>query len=308
MKRFKNILFFADGSDVDSPALQRAVALARSNEARLTLMDVIEPVPTPAEVTARFEVELDDLLKQRRREQLEAIVADIDGGANKPEARVLAGVGFIEVIRAVQSDGYDLVIKVAQAPRDFTDRLFGSTDMHLLRKCPCPVWIDRPVDKPHYDAILAAIDPMRGDDPVSRLVMDLATSMAQRETARTTVVHAWYMEGESILRDGRFRLPEQELISLQQTTEARHRDALAKLLAHYQIPVDDPSVHLVKGRAAPVIRDTAGQLGADLIVMGTVGRTGIPGFFIGNTAEEVLQTTSASVLAVKPTDFASPVS
>jgi nucleotide-binding universal stress UspA family protein len=41
--------------------------------------------------------------------------------------------------------------------------------------------------------------------------------------------------------------------------------------------------------------------------MGTVGRTGIPGFFIGNTAEEVLQTTTASVLAVKPKDFISPV-
>ena len=51
----------------------------------------------------------------------------------------------------------------------------------------------------------------------------------------------------------------------------------------------------------------AEQLPADLIVMGTVGRVGIPGFFIGDTAEEVLQTTRASVLAVNPADFASPV-
>jgi universal stress protein E len=42
-------------------------------------------------------------------------------------------------------------------------------------------------------------------------------------------------------------------------------------------------------------------------VMGTLGRTGIPGFFIGNTAEEILQTTHASVLAIKPTGFVSPV-
>jgi len=34
--------------------------------------------------------------------------------------------------------------------------------------------------------------------------------------------------------------------------------------------------------------------------MGTVGRTSINGFIIGNTAEDVLQTTRASVLAVKP--------
>ena len=41
--------------------------------------------------------------------------------------------------------------------------------------------------------------------------------------------------------------------------------------------------------------------------MGTLGRNGIPGLFIGNTAEDVLQATRASVLAVKPEDFASPV-
>jgi hypothetical protein len=34
---------------------------------------------------------------------------------------------------------------------------------------------------------------------------------------------------------------------------------------------------------------------------------GIPGLFIGNTAEEIIQTTKCSVLAVKPTGFISPV-
>jgi nucleotide-binding universal stress UspA family protein len=41
--------------------------------------------------------------------------------------------------------------------------------------------------------------------------------------------------------------------------------------------------------------------------MGTVGRVGIPGLFIGNTAEEIFQTTACSVLAVKPDGFISPV-
>jgi nucleotide-binding universal stress UspA family protein len=41
--------------------------------------------------------------------------------------------------------------------------------------------------------------------------------------------------------------------------------------------------------------------------MGTLGRSGIPGLFIGNTAEEVLQNTRSSILAVKPPGFVSPV-
>ena len=51
----------------------------------------------------------------------------------------------------------------------------------------------------------------------------------------------------------------------------------------------------------------ANEIGAELIVMGTVGRTGIPGFFIGNTAETILNQIDCSVLTVKPHGFVSPV-
>jgi len=79
-----------------------------------------------------------------------------------------------------------------------------------------------------------------------------------------------------------------------------------QLLANYDLSIDAPEVHLLKGNPAATIDGLTRDLQADLVVMGTVGRTGIPGFFIGNTAEEVLQTTTASVLAVKPRDFISP--
>ena len=45
----------------------------------------------------------------------------------------------------------------------------------------------------------------------------------------------------------------------------------------------------------------------ELILMGTVSRTGIAGFFIGNTAERVLQQEDCSVLTVKPAGFVTTV-
>jgi len=48
-------------------------------------------------------------------------------------------------------------------------------------------------------------------------------------------------------------------------------------------------------------------LQADLVVMGTVARTGIAGWLIGNTAEAILEQLQCSVLAVKPHGFVSPV-
>lgn len=50
------------------------------------------------------------------------------------------------------------------------------------------------------------------------------------------------------------------------------------------------------------------ELNGAILVMGTVGRTGIPGLVIGNTAEAILNQVHCSILAVKPPDFVSPVS
>ncbi len=66
-------------------------------------------------------------------------------------------------------------------------------------------------------------------------------------------------------------------------------------------------VLIVEGMAGDIIPTLARKLTIDLIVMGTVARTGIPGLIIGNTAESVLSQISCSVLAVKPPDFVTPV-
>ena len=68
-----------------------------------------------------------------------------------------------------------------------------------------------------------------------------------------------------------------------------------------------PRTHLVKGWARKVIPDLAKRIEADLIVMGSVARTGVPGFIVGNTAEIILHQIDCSVLAIKPPGFATPV-
>lgn len=65
-------------------------------------------------------------------------------------------------------------------------------------------------------------------------------------------------------------------------------------------------LHL-KGRPALTLIRRVEEEKIDTIVMGTVARVGIAGFFIGNTAETILGRVSCSVLAVKPEGFVTPV-
>ena len=68
-----------------------------------------------------------------------------------------------------------------------------------------------------------------------------------------------------------------------------------------------PQLHLLKGSARKEIPALAKRLQVDCIVMGTVARTGIPGFIMGNTAETILEQIDCSVLALKPPGFVTPV-
>ncbi len=66
-------------------------------------------------------------------------------------------------------------------------------------------------------------------------------------------------------------------------------------------------MHLLKGNAGTLIPELAQEKAIELIVMGTVCRTGVSGMIIGNTAETVLRRVDCSVLAVKPDGFVTPV-
>ena len=68
-----------------------------------------------------------------------------------------------------------------------------------------------------------------------------------------------------------------------------------------------PHTRLVKGLARRAIPELAEELQVELIVMGTVGYSGIAGIFIGHTAETILNRIDCSVLAIKPKGFVTPV-
>ena len=308
MKRFKNILYFADYPDTQRVTLEQAVALSKANDARLTVIDVIAEAEQATEIEKRFGIDLNAALREHRLEQLEALTAPHAEAGVMIYTQVLTGIPFIEVIHAVQHNGYDLLMKVARPSGKLAERLFGSSDMHLLRKCPCPVWIDHPDCAHPYQTILAAVDPIgHTGEGINRLIMDLATSLAERQQARLHVVHVWRLVGESKLSNGHSRISETELHLLLNESERRHRDALNGLLNDYGMAVGDENTHLLKGDASEIIAGLSRELNTDLIVLGTVGRSGVSGLLIGNTAEDILLTTHASVLTVKPEKFVSPI-
>ena len=158
MQRFKNILCVVEAGKAGKHIMERAVTLAEENQASLTVVDVVDRVtagigmPEGGPISA----DLQAALVNDRVEGLETLV-DPYRARIEIQTRVLVGLSFLEIIREVLRNGHDLVIKSPEY-RDWLDRLFGSEDMHLLRKCPCPVWLIKPGKQNSYRRILAAVD------------------------------------------------------------------------------------------------------------------------------------------------------
>ena len=64
--------------------------------------------------------------------------------------------------------------------------------------------------------------------------------------------------------------------------------------------IDEDHTHVREGFPEDVIPEVAEELGAELVVLGTVGRTGLSAALLGNTAEHVISKLKCNLLAIKP--------
>jgi len=310
VKRFKNILLFLKGAG-NQAVLRRAVSLAEANRAQLTIVDVIEELPRDMRmlIVALTPMKLQDLSVQDRLKSLEQIVASLGKASVQIDVKVLIGTPFLEIIRQVLRQKHDLVIMAAEGRSGLQDRLFGSTSLRLMRKCPCSVWVMKPTWRERFHRILAAVDPMSGEKDKNLLdikIMDLATSLAEMEQGELHIVHAWNFQREQLLRV-RGKMRDKNISQLTDQTRDLHKKGFEELIGHFPLKNLDHRLHFLKGDPAELITGLAAEHAINLIIMGTVCRTGVAGFFIGNTAENVLQKAVCSVLAVKPEGFVSPV-
>jgi universal stress protein E len=323
MKRFKRILCVVEPRQTAESVLERAVSLAQNNQATLTVISVAPRVTAGIGMPdgGPISLELQKAAIADSRQQLENAVAPFQSQITI-DVKVLMGTAFLEIIREVLRHRHDLVIKAPENPA-WLNRLFGSDDMHLLRKCPCPVWLVKHSSSTSYHRILAAVD-VDADHPYRNLairhklnvkILELAVSLALSDFAELHVAHAWEAVGGSAMRGAFLHRPDAEVIAYVEKVRRQHDQGLDDLLSDVietqgggAVRFLNPIKHVIKGLARKEIPALAHSLAADLLVMGTVARTGVAGLFIGNTAEAILEQIECSVLAVKPEGFETPVS
>lgn len=189
----------------------------------------------------------------------------------------------------------DMVVLGKHNEEDTGARL-GSVAAKVLRKCPTAVWVVKPGSSVPPRKIIAATDL----SDVGQEAIETAARLARAGDGELHVAHAYQLTMEEQLLSSR----EEGVF------ERAHERAVAALEEHVTVAtagVEKVERHVTCHAPVPALLALERTLHADLVVMGTVSRGGIPGFLLGNTAEKVLPRTVCSILAVKPHDFISPI-
>ena len=138
-----------------------------------------------------------------------------------------------------------------------------------------------------------------------------ALQLADKLNASITTLHAFSHPEIHIERGGIHpEALEHVYESIDMDEFENYRDSIPALrdIAEKENLTQVEMYHVMEdGPVIPKILQTIKEGDYDLVVMGTVCRTGLPGLLIGNTAETILSTVPCSVMTVKPSGFASPI-
>lgn len=280
----QSILVATDFSERSNRAVRRAALLAKTAQCRLHLLHVVDD-DRPYRLQ---EIEQQAALLLLR--ETAARILEDEGIEAEPLVR--EGAPFATVTDTASEIGADLIAIGTPRRQLLQDVFIGTTAERIVRKSAVPVlMISKEPDKP-YHHMLVAVDLSEASAQAARTAVKLGLD-------RHMAVSLLYLfEAEATGLMIRSATPMAEIRKYQDQEATKASDALRRFLKQTGLASVDPIVRQIDAPVAQSICLTAEELNADLIVVGTAGKSGIPRLLLGSVAEGVLRLADRDVLAV----------
>jgi nucleotide-binding universal stress UspA family protein len=295
----KRILIATDFSECSRVALDICISAAKCMKIKLYVLHTIEKLPhdyrhllpsaTHADMKQKLEEDARDKIKAMLPEELlekEDIVPIVRFG--KP---------FLEVIQVAKEKDVD-IITIGTHGRAGVDRvILGSVAERVVRKAHCPVMVVRSEKYIGFKRIIVPID----FSDCSRMALEYAAATARAHRSKLTILHVY--EGSFVEPYIKAANSEEEADEIMKEIERVNETKYDEFLKTIDLSGVEYEKLLKKGIPKTDIVETAMEQQANLIVMGTHGRSGIKHTLIGSTAEEVVRTVHCDIVVVKPEKF-----
>ncbi len=303
MKQPQKILVVITREKPAQPALERALLFANSSELEITLFSSIyEPA---LELTA---ILAPDERKMLRSEYTQSRVNYLNELKQKYESKnikISTDVVWHKktaqaIVDYTHDHDFDLTIKRISSDANSKNPFITPTDWQLLRFVSSPLLLVRDEEWKRESAILGAVCPTSECEEHQELnhkIIDYTQYLAEMLGSEAHLVNSHVAP----TIDAPMEYPSIDFEELRNKVTLLHSQKMQELIAEH--PFSEQHIHVVEGLAEEKIPRTAEKINAQLVVMGTVGRTGLTAAFMGNTAERVLARLRCEVLALKPNNF-----
>ena len=301
MSQFVNkcVLVATDFSEYSKVALDICLGVSKCMKTKLYVLHTIEKFPHDYKhlLSSAAHTNMKQKLEEEAMEKIKAMLPEELLGSEDIVPIVRFGKPFLEIIKVAKDKDVDLMA-IGTHGRAGVDRvILGSVAERVVRKAGCPVMVIRGKKYVGFKRIIVPID----FSDCSRKALEYAAATARAHKSKLTILHV-YEESfvEPYVNAANSEEEANEIIKeIERVNETKYDEFLKT--------VDLSGVEyeklLKKGIPETDIVEIAMEQQANLIVMGTHGRSGIKHILIGSTAEEVVRTVHCDIIIVKPEKF-----
>lgn len=308
MAMYQNILVAIDPNQDDQPALRRAVYLVQRNggciKAFLPIYDLSYDMTTLLSPEERSLMRK-GVINQRTTWISELCRSYIDVNIPIEIKVVWHNRPYEAIIQEILHAKHDLLLKMAHQHSRLEFLIFTPVDWHLLRKCPCPVWIVKDKPWPENAKTVVAVNLSSGEKAYHqalniKLVQKAQELVTYLDSTEIHIISAYPVMPINVSVE----IADFDPNLYNDAIRAQHLIAIKALRQKFSM--DEKYTHVEKGLPEQVIPALSEQLQAGIVILGTLGRTGISAAMIGNTAENVIDHLKCDLLVIKPDEFVCP--
>ena len=303
MKKIRRVLFAVRNPEAArQPGFAKAIQVARAFGARLDLFHALTDAVFIE--LGRYEDHTVDKLRERVEEEARLPLVRLCAVARRHGVEAESSVEWDyppheAIVRRANAVGADLI--VAECHKGVRTRpwLIHLTDWELLRTSPVPVLLIKN-DKPYRRPLtLAAVDPAHTHAKPRGLDTDIVGAAREFSQHLRGALHMAHANYPTIVGIPELQSSANRKWATLSYDELKEQERQAFEEFRTQAGLMRTRAHIVEGNPVKVIPRLARELGAGIVVMGALSRSGPTRLFIGNTAERVLESLPCDVLVIK---------
>lgn len=297
MKQYNNLLVVIEPKRDRQVALMRALEIARYNpKVTITVLRLVYDFSYDIHILNRLrEKETREDVLSTHKAQLDELIKPLQ---EKTDAHIIPKVVFARdiaesIISELEVGKYDLLIKAANHHGVLDAIIFTPIDWYLLRNAKVPVIIAKDHEWTDGGNIVVALDFTTKERNLTNIIL-LREAQALATITNSTIhlVNSAPVVLPSIMLEVPHYAPE----VYAQNIFDEHKKRLLDFARQHNI--SEFNCHLAEGMPDDVIPELCKKIGANVVLIGSAGRSGALAALIGNTCEEIVDYIDADLIVL----------